>query len=102
MSILAAEPGTDRLSKACSLEELILQGKARSDDTNELGANFMAPPPDHFVCFFPDDTIARQQQRELIRNFQSPDIEPHAIAGNVDNVTVARANTAASSIFAKR
>ena len=53
----------------------------------------MAAPPDHFVCVFPHDTIARQQQNELIRNVQSPDIEPHAIVRNVDNVAVARVNT---------
>jgi hypothetical protein len=33
--------------------ELILQGKARSDDTDKLGADFMAAPPDHLVRAFP-------------------------------------------------
>ena len=37
---------------------LILQGKAGSDDADELGADFMALPPDHLVFAFPDNTIA--------------------------------------------
>ena len=37
---------------------LILQGKAGSDDADELGADFMASPPDHLVFAFPDNTIA--------------------------------------------
>ena len=37
---------------------LILQGKAGSEDADELGADFMASPPDHLVFAFPDNTIA--------------------------------------------
>ena len=37
---------------------LILQGKAGSDDADELGADFMASPPDHLVFAFPDNTVA--------------------------------------------
>jgi hypothetical protein len=44
---------------------LILQCEARSDDTNELGADFMAAPPDHLVSAFPDNTAAGQEQFEL-------------------------------------
>ena len=49
------------------LGKLLPQGKARSDDTDELGANLMAVPPDHFVSVFPHDAITRQQQHEPIR-----------------------------------
>jgi hypothetical protein len=37
---------------------LILQGKAGSDDADELGADFLASPPDHLVFALPDNTIA--------------------------------------------
>ena len=41
-----------------SAPTLILQGKAGSDDADELGADFMALPPDHLIFAFPDNTIA--------------------------------------------
>ena len=63
---------------------LVLQSKARSDDTNELGAYFMAAPPDHLVCAFPDNTVAGQEQHELIGNVESPDMKLHAAVGYVD------------------
>lgn len=34
-------------------KELILQGKARSDDADKLGADFTAAPPDRLVRAFP-------------------------------------------------
>jgi hypothetical protein len=63
---------------------LILQREARSDHTNELGADFMAAPPDHLVSAFPDNTVAGQEQYELIGNVESRDMKLHAVVGNVD------------------
>jgi hypothetical protein len=62
----------------------ILQGKAGSDDAGELGADFMASPPDHLVFAFPDNTIAGQEEHELIGNVESGNMEPHTALGNVD------------------
>ena len=69
---------------------LILQGKARANDTNELSANFAAAPPDHPVSVFPNDTIAGQEQHKFVGNVEALDMEPHAAVGNVDNLAVAR------------
>lgn len=63
---------------------LILRGKARSDDTDELGADFMGAPPDHLVCAFPDNTVTGQEQHELIGNVESRDMKSHAAVGNVE------------------
>ena len=46
---------------------LILQREARSDDANELGANFMAVPPDHLVLALSDNTVDGQEH-ELVGN----------------------------------
>ena len=57
---------------------LILQREARSDDANELGANFMAVPPDHLVLALSDNTVDGQEQHELVGNAESGDMEPNA------------------------
>src|SRR5262249_55083941 len=71
---------------------LILQCEARSDDTNELGADFMAAPPDHLVSAFPDNTAAGQEQYKLIGNVESRDVKLNAVVGNVDYDAVVREN----------
>lgn len=58
--------------------ELILQGKARSDDTDKLGADFMAAPPDHLVCAFPGQHRAGQEQHEFIGSVETVEAQPHA------------------------
>jgi hypothetical protein len=48
-------------------QKLIPHGKARSpDDTNELGANFMAGSPDHLACALLGHTVTRKEQHEFI------------------------------------
>jgi hypothetical protein len=72
---------------------LILQSEARSDDTDELGANFMTAPPDHLVCAFPDNTITGQEQHKFIGGVETVKEEPHAAVGDIDYETVARWNS---------
>jgi hypothetical protein len=50
----------------------------------------MAAPPDHLACAFPDNTVARQEQHELIGNVESRDMEPHATIGHVNYNAVMR------------
>jgi hypothetical protein len=69
---------------------LILLGKAKADDVDELGADFMASSPDHLVFAFPGNTIAGWEEHELIGNVESRDMEPHTALGNVDYDTVVR------------
>ena len=58
--------------------ELILLGKARSDDTDKLGAKLTATAPDHFVLTFPDNAVAGQQQHELVGDVKSGNMKPRA------------------------
>jgi hypothetical protein len=69
---------------------IILQSKARSDDTDELGANFMTAPPDHLVCAFPDNTVSRQEQHKFIGGVETVKEEPYAAVGDIDYEAVAR------------
>jgi hypothetical protein len=72
-----------RFITALSARDLILQGKARSDETDTLGAHFVAAPPDHFVCVFPDYTVTGTEQHEFIGSVESVKEEPHAAVGDV-------------------
>ena len=72
---------------------LILQGKARSDDVDKLGADFMAAPPEHLACAFPDNTVAGQEQHEFIGSIEPVEEEPRAALGHVDDEAVARWNS---------
>src|SRR6516162_184865 len=78
--------------RSAALCPLILQCEARSDDTNEFGADFMAAPPDHLVSVFADNTVAGQEQYELIGNVESRDMKLNAVVGNVDYDTIVREN----------
>src|ERR1700734_3688885 len=63
---------------------------ALPDDTNELGAEFLVEPPDHFVFALLGYAVAGEQQHEFIGNVEPLDMEPHAAVGNVYDDTLAR------------
>jgi hypothetical protein len=88
-----------RFITALSARDLILQGKARSDETDTLGAHFVAAPPDHFVCVFPDYTVTGTEQHEFIGSVESVKEEPHAAVGDVDYEAVARWNSGSELDF---
>src|SRR6204780_5811852 len=63
---------------------------ALPDDTNELGAEFLVEPPDHFVFALLGYAVAGEEQHEFIGNVESVNIKPHAAIGNVNENALAR------------
>jgi hypothetical protein len=82
--MLAAIPGASAL---------ILQSKARADDTEALGADLMAVPPDHLVSALPHHTITGQEQHKFIRSVETVEEEPHTAVGDIDYEAVTRGNS---------
>ena len=48
----------------------------RLDATNELGANFIAKPPDHPICALLGSIAVREDHRKFIGKFVAMNIEP--------------------------
>jgi hypothetical protein len=65
-------------------------GNGRSDDGNELCANFIALAPSHRARAFLDNPIVGKEKHKFIRNVQPLYIQPNAAAGHVDNDAVSR------------
>jgi hypothetical protein len=71
----------------------IRQSESRSDETDELGANFMTAPPGHLVCALPGNTVTGKEQHKFIGGVEIVDEEPHTTIGDVDYEAVAQWNS---------
>ena len=75
---------------------------AAANDAHEPRADFMAEPPDHLIVALLRQSVAGQQQDEVIGHFEAFDMQPHAAGRKVCDQQSRGSVPVASWIFAMR
>ena len=65
-------------------------GAGAPDHSDKACADFVTEPPNDLVVKFLGKVLTGQQEHEVVGNFVTLDMKPHAAGGNVGNEAVAR------------